>query len=150
MYALTAEEAEASTEVVAGICALVLFDFRASHSFVSKQFARKLDVPSRTLECKLVVSTPTGVVEQLKEVCGQCSVEIDGKTLDAQLIKFNINVYNVLYVSMLKRYIHDPSHVLPVEPEYLEADMTYEEQPVEILDHKIMTLRNRSIAFVKV
>ncbi|ROV57116.1 hypothetical protein EGO58_12620, partial [Limosilactobacillus reuteri] len=37
------------------------------------------------------------------------------------------NVHNVFHVSMLKRYVHDPSHVLPVEPEYLEADMTYTE-----------------------
>ncbi|XP_042484809.1 uncharacterized protein LOC122065080 [Macadamia integrifolia] len=60
------------------------------------------------------------------------------------------DVHNVFHVSMLKRYVHDPSHVLPVEPEYLEADMTYTEQPAEILDRKVKILHNRSISYVKV
>ncbi|XP_042519190.1 uncharacterized protein LOC122092968 [Macadamia integrifolia] len=96
MYALTPEEAEASTEVVAGIPVYVLFNSRALHSFVSKRVAKKLDVPSKTLKCKLVVSTPTGTVEQLKEVCGPCLVEINGKKLDIQLIKFNMKNFDVI------------------------------------------------------
>ncbi|XP_042497658.1 uncharacterized protein LOC122076428 [Macadamia integrifolia] len=96
MYALTAEEAEASTEVVAGLPAYVLFDSGASQSFVFKRSARKLDVPSKTLECKLVVSTPTGMVEHLKEMCGPCPVEINRKKLDAQIIKFNTQNFDVI------------------------------------------------------
>ena len=42
-------------------------------------------------------------------------------------------IHNVFHVSMLKRYRSDPSHVVSSETIELRSDLTYEEEPVEIL-----------------
>ncbi|KAL5572223.1 hypothetical protein UlMin_021820 [Ulmus minor] len=60
------------------------------------------------------------------------------------------SVHNVFHVSMLRRYVSDPSHVLENEPIEVHEDLTYEEQPVQILDRKDKTLRNKVISLVKV
>ncbi|KAL5550449.1 hypothetical protein UlMin_000625 [Ulmus minor] len=59
-------------------------------------------------------------------------------------------VHNVFHVSMLQKYISDPSHVLESEPIEIREDLTYEEQPVQILDRKDKALRNKVIPLVKV
>ncbi|KAL5555965.1 hypothetical protein UlMin_022614 [Ulmus minor] len=59
-------------------------------------------------------------------------------------------VHNVFHVSMLRKYISDPSHVLESEPIEIREDLTYEEQPVQILDRKDKALRNKVILLVKV
>ncbi|KAM6577664.1 hypothetical protein CsatB_029501 [Cannabis sativa] len=59
-------------------------------------------------------------------------------------------VHNVFHVSMLRKYVSDPSHILSYESLELQPDMTYEEQPVQILDRKDKVLRNKTIALVKV
>ncbi|KAL5558761.1 hypothetical protein UlMin_034972 [Ulmus minor] len=59
-------------------------------------------------------------------------------------------VHNVFHVSMLRKYISDPSHVLESEPIEIREDLTYEEQPVQILDKKDKALRNKVIPLVKV
>ena len=41
-------------------------------------------------------------------------------------------IHNVFHVSMLRRYRSDPSHVVSEVIE-LRPDLTYEEEPVEIL-----------------
>ncbi|KAL5573610.1 hypothetical protein UlMin_023207 [Ulmus minor] len=60
------------------------------------------------------------------------------------------SVHNVFHVSMLKKYVSDPSHVLEHEPIQVNEDLTYEENPVQILDRKDKTLRNKVIPLVKV
>ena len=42
-------------------------------------------------------------------------------------------IHNVFHVSMLRRYRSDPSHVVYSETIELRPDLTYEEEPVEIL-----------------
>ncbi|KAL5579962.1 hypothetical protein UlMin_012404 [Ulmus minor] len=59
-------------------------------------------------------------------------------------------VHNVFHVSMLKKYITDPSHVLQSDPKQLKENLTYEEKPVQILDQKEKELRNKKIALVRV
>ena len=51
-------------------------------------------------------------------------------------------VHNVFHILMLRKYVPDPSHVLENEPIEEREDLTYEEQPVQILDRKDKTLRN--------
>ena len=53
------------------------------------------------------------------------------------------SVHNVFHVSMLKKYVPDESHVLEQEPIELHEDLSYEEKPVQILDRKTKTLRNK-------
>ncbi|KAL5582903.1 hypothetical protein UlMin_015345 [Ulmus minor] len=60
------------------------------------------------------------------------------------------SVHNVFHVSMLKKYVSDPSHVLEHEPIQVNEDLTYEEKSVQILDRKDKTLRNKVIPLVKV
>ncbi|KAL5564872.1 hypothetical protein UlMin_028036 [Ulmus minor] len=43
-------------------------------------------------------------------------------------------VHNVFHISMLRKYISDPSHVLESKPIEVREDLTYDEQPVQILD----------------
>ena len=43
------------------------------------------------------------------------------------------NIHSVFHVSMLRRYRSDPSHVVSSETIELRPDLTYEEEPVEIL-----------------
>ncbi|XP_043717530.1 uncharacterized protein LOC122665444 [Telopea speciosissima] len=58
-------------------------------------------------------------------------------------------VHNVFHVSMLKKYITNPTHVLSAEPEHLNLSMTYVEQPEEILDRKEHKLCNHIVTYVK-
>ena len=59
-------------------------------------------------------------------------------------------VHNVFHVSLLRKYINDPSHVLRAEEVKLKENLIYQERPVQILDRKIKELRNTSIPLVKV
>ncbi|WRX23577.1 Reverse transcriptase domain - like 10 [Theobroma cacao] len=59
-------------------------------------------------------------------------------------------IHNVFHVSMLKKYVPDPSHVLEEPPIELHDDLKFEVQPVSILDRKDRVLRNKSISMVKV
>ena len=59
-------------------------------------------------------------------------------------------IHNVFHVSMLKKYILDPSHILKAPPIELEKDLSFEVQPVAIVDQEMKQLRNKVISMVKV
>ena len=59
-------------------------------------------------------------------------------------------VHNVLHVSMLRKYIPDPSHVLRDQPVELKDNLTYKEQPMRIGNCREQILRNKVIRLVKV
>ncbi|KAL6277398.1 hypothetical protein ACE6H2_020999 [Prunus campanulata] len=59
-------------------------------------------------------------------------------------------IHDVFHVSMLRKYMPDPSHVLEQQPMQLREDLSYDEEPVQILDRKEQVLRSRSIPMVKV
>lgn len=46
------------------------------------------------------------------------------------------HVHNMFHVSMLRKYMCDPSHVLEFEPLQINEYLSYDEQPVQILDKK--------------
>ncbi|GAV58056.1 Chromo domain-containing protein [Cephalotus follicularis] len=60
------------------------------------------------------------------------------------------NVHDVFHVSMLRRYVPDPSHVLDHDIVLMRDDLSREELPGRILDRKMQILRNRTISMVKV
>ena len=60
------------------------------------------------------------------------------------------SVHNVFHVSMLKKYVSDPSHILSQEPVEIETNLTYEEKPIRILDREEKVLRNKTIPMIKV
>ncbi|KAI5351591.1 hypothetical protein L3X38_004482 [Prunus dulcis] len=51
---------------------------------------------------------------------------------------------------MLRRYISDPSHMLEEQPVELEADFTYGEQPVQILDWRCLAFREKGYMVTRV
>ncbi|KAM3251549.1 hypothetical protein P3L10_005619 [Capsicum annuum] len=60
------------------------------------------------------------------------------------------SVHLVFHVSMLKKYIGDHSLVLPVEEVKVTDSLSYEEEPVAVLDRQVRKLRSKEIASVKV
>ncbi|GKV42221.1 hypothetical protein SLEP1_g49653 [Rubroshorea leprosula] len=59
-------------------------------------------------------------------------------------------VYDVFHVSLLRKYVLDPSHIINPEPIQLREDLTYDEHPIRILDFKERIMWRRTIHFVKV
>ena len=59
-------------------------------------------------------------------------------------------VHDVFHISQLRKYIPDPNHVIEPEPIELAEDLPYEEHPIQLLDHRVKQLRNKSIPLVKV
>ena len=59
-------------------------------------------------------------------------------------------VHDVFHVSMLRKYVSDPTHVLSYEHLQLDQDLSYEEKPVQVLDRKDKVLRTKTVPLVKV
>ncbi|KAA0046287.1 ty3-gypsy retrotransposon protein [Cucumis melo var. makuwa] len=59
-------------------------------------------------------------------------------------------VHDVFHVSMLRKYVPDPPHVVDYEPLEIDENLSYTEQPVEVLAREVKTLRNKEIPLVKV
>ncbi|XP_012461515.1 uncharacterized protein LOC105781528 [Gossypium raimondii] len=60
------------------------------------------------------------------------------------------HIHDVLHVSMLRWHQSDPSHIVSVEEIEVRPDLTFEEEPVQILDSNIKVLKRKSIPLVKV
>jgi hypothetical protein len=60
------EDAQATPDVIIGMIlindngAIVLFDSRASHSFVAANFVQKYNIPLSMLKNRMIVSSPVG------------------------------------------------------------------------------------------
>ncbi|XP_050937157.1 uncharacterized protein LOC127148176 [Cucumis melo] len=52
-------------------------------------------------------------------------------------------VHDVFHVSILRKYVADPTHVVDFEPLKINENLSYEEQPVQILAREIKMLHNR-------
>ncbi|XP_070012884.1 uncharacterized protein [Nicotiana sylvestris] len=59
-------------------------------------------------------------------------------------------VHPVFHVSMFRKYHGDPSHVLDFSTVQLDRDLTYEEEPVAILDQQVRQLRSKSYPLVPI
>src|SRR5262249_35692068 len=60
------------------------------------------------------------------------------------------HVHPVFHISMLRKYVPDPSHELQIQDIEVEEDLSYAEIPVAIIDRQTRTLRNKEIEMVKV
>ena len=60
------------------------------------------------------------------------------------------HIHNVFHVSMLKPYVPDSNQVIEYEPIEIQSDLTFVEQPIQILDRKERVLRNKTIPIVRV
>ena len=59
-------------------------------------------------------------------------------------------IYLVFHVSMLRKYISDPSYVLQPQAVEFSEDLTYKEYPLAIVDQQDRQLRTKDIPMVKV
>lgn len=51
---------------------------------------------------------------------------------------------------MIKKYVHDPNHVVSYQTLEVQKDLSYDELPIKILDWKVHKLRNKEIQLVKI
>ncbi|XP_048319163.2 uncharacterized protein LOC125418767 [Ziziphus jujuba] len=59
-------------------------------------------------------------------------------------------VHDVFHISILCKYISDPSHMLETPDIELKDDLSYEEQPMQILGREEKRLHNKTIPLAKV
>ncbi|GLS82011.1 hypothetical protein GCM10007893_28840 [Paracoccus marinus] len=59
-------------------------------------------------------------------------------------------VHNVFHVSQLRDFLADPTQVLQPDELELDANLSYDEYPIQILDTKMRTTRNKEMKMVKV
>ena len=59
-------------------------------------------------------------------------------------------VHPVFHVSMLKRYHGDGNYIIRWDSVLIDENLSYEEEPVAILDREVRKLRSKEIASIKV
>jgi hypothetical protein len=62
----------------------------------------------------------------------------------------SMRVQNVFHVSLLKKYVLDPNHIIDWIVIQVEHEEDFHVEPVGILDRKIKVLKNKEISLVKV
>jgi len=96
VFAMTKEDVATSNTVVASNISIIsqyayaLFDPGATHSFISVDFARKLDVRPKFLKYELRVDTPTGDFLIVDHVFKNCLLRINDVQLPVGLVELNI------------------------------------------------------------
>ena len=60
------------------------------------------------------------------------------------------SVHEVFHVSMLRKYTPDPTHIVNWGELVVDADGTFEEGPVRIMDNREQVLRGKTMRLVKV
>jgi hypothetical protein len=85
------EEAQEAPDVVIGMflvndtSVVVLFDFGASHSFISAAYVRKHNLPLALLRCQMIISSPGGDMPA-RTLCPKVNLKIRGVDFVANLI----------------------------------------------------------------
>ena len=82
---------------------------------------------------------PYRIVERIGEVAYRLELSSDLE-----------RIHDVFHVSMLRKYIPDPPHVLTEQPVEIQENLKYEEDPVQILERRNQVLRNNTLILVKV
>ena len=59
-------------------------------------------------------------------------------------------VHPVFYVSLLQKYVADPTHVLSVQEVDVRVDLLYLTYPVAVIDRQTRVLRNKEVNLVKI
>ncbi|XP_022874169.1 uncharacterized protein LOC111392995 [Olea europaea var. sylvestris] len=59
-------------------------------------------------------------------------------------------IHNVFHISILRKYLQDPNHVINHQNLDVQHDLTYEKMPLRILERNVHVLRNRDIPLIKV
>ncbi|XP_057489935.1 uncharacterized protein LOC130775944 [Actinidia eriantha] len=82
---------------------------------------------------------PFDIIEKIREVAYRLALPLRLS-----------GIHDVFHVSMLKKYELDPSHILEWSELELEADASYGEKPIRIIDMREKMLRGKTIRIVRV
>jgi hypothetical protein len=107
---VTSEEAQQAQDVILGMVlasshpATVLFDSRASHSFISSSFVAKYNLPITIMKHTILVSSPGGEM-RTKHICPAVSINIRGVDFPSNLILLESkDIDIILAMDWLRKY----------------------------------------------
>ena len=70
---------------------------------------------------------------------------------DMMYIRLHLsNLHDVFHVSQLRKYVVDPSHVIPRDDVQVRDNLTVEALPLRVDDRKVKQLRGKEIPLVRV
>ncbi|XP_074350630.1 uncharacterized protein LOC141689972 [Apium graveolens] len=101
-FNMTVKDAVRNTNVIAGTLLLnsnpanVLFDSEATKSFVSKEFAEKLDLKVEPLKESLQVEIANEEIIPLNQVYANCNLELGGVRYPVDLISFRLGEFKMI------------------------------------------------------
>jgi len=99
---MTSTEATQSSNLIMQSCLLggqnmlVLFDFGATHSFISNACVGRLSLEKRDLGCELLVLTPSSSQVATSSVCVGCSMEVASRRFKVNLVCLSLEGLNVI------------------------------------------------------
>ncbi|XP_075515896.1 uncharacterized protein LOC142550703 [Primulina tabacum] len=102
VFAMNQEEADDANEVVSGtillqkVLAYALFDCGATHSFVSKRFAKKVGLKPESLTEPFRIATPTSKTIETHEIHKDCKIGIANQTFSADLIQLVMVDFDII------------------------------------------------------
>lgn len=92
IFTMSGVEASKFSDLVQGVCEVVgnslfiLFDSRATHSFISYDCVKRLKLSACPLSFNLLVSTPTTTPMKASLVCVRCLIVVSGHSYKVNLI----------------------------------------------------------------
>ncbi|KAI3773905.1 hypothetical protein L1987_48444 [Smallanthus sonchifolius] len=101
-YALTEEEARGNPDVVSGTFlvnnehAAILFDTRASKSFISNAFSRKIGCTINTIVKAFSVQAAVGKNSAVFQVTEDCIIEIEGHKFPSRLFLLTLGGFDIV------------------------------------------------------
>ncbi|WMV49900.1 hypothetical protein MTR67_043285 [Solanum verrucosum] len=78
------------------------------------------------------------------------SKRIGNVTYELELSQELAAVHPIFHISMLKKYMGDPSLIIPTKGIGIKDSLSYEEILIQILDRRVRKLRTKEVASVKV
>jgi len=60
------------------------------------------------------------------------------------------NIHNIFHVSQLRKYVHDPRHILELDSVQVNENLSFDVRPIKIIDSQKKQLRGKDILMVKV
>ena len=81
---------------ISRLWARLLFDYGASHSFITASVVIELGLKIETLEKPLYVSSPLGIMMRIGMICHGCELEIWGILLTVDLRVMDMSKFDVI------------------------------------------------------